>query len=137
MTGRADERSSIRRDINGLRAWAVVAVVFYHFQVPGFNGGFVGVDVFFVISGFLMTGIVVKGLEQARFSVVGFYIARARRIVPALLGLCAFLLSVGWFVLLPLDYQTLSTHVIASLGVISNFKFWDEAGYFDIASHEK
>ena len=98
MTGQADERSGFRRDINGLRAWAVVAVVLYHFHVPGFNGGFVGVDVFFVISGFLMSGIVVKGLEQARFSVVGFYIARARRIVPALLGLCAFLLSVGWFV---------------------------------------
>ena len=56
-----------RNDINGLRAWAVVAVVFYHFDIPGFSGGFVGVDIFFVISGFLMTGIVVRGLEKNKF----------------------------------------------------------------------
>ena len=80
---------AFRYDINGLRAWAVVAVVLYHFGVPGFAGGFVGVDVFFVISGFLMTGIIITGLERGNFSLWGFYLARARRIIPALLVLCA------------------------------------------------
>jgi len=128
---------SFRPDINGLRAWAVVAVVLYHFGVPGFGGGFVGVDVFFVISGFLMTGMVVKGLERGTFSVWGFYMARARRIVPALLVLCAVLLALGWFVLLPPDYKTLGSHSVYALSFLSNIEFWQEAGYFDTASHEK
>lgn len=129
-----------RRDINGLRAWAVVAVMFYHFGVPGFGGGFVGVDVFFVISGFLMTGIVVSGLERGGgggFSVLTFYLARARRILPALIVLCAALMTLGWWVLPPLDYKMLGTHVVFSLAFLSNIKFWREAGYFDAASHEK
>ena len=78
---------SFRHDINGLRAWAVLAVVFYHFGVPGFSGGFIGVDVFFVISGFLMTAIIVNGLERGNFSLWSFYLARARRIIPALIAL--------------------------------------------------
>lgn len=86
---------SFRSDINGLRAWAVGAVVLYHFGVAGFSGGFVGVDIFFVISGFLMSGIVIKGLEKNDFSLAGFYLARGRRILPALLGLCAVLLALG------------------------------------------
>lgn len=126
-----------RVDINGLRAWAVGAVVLYHFGVPGFGGGFVGVDVFFVISGFLMTGLVVKGLERGTFSVLGFYMARARRIVPALLVLCAVLLALGWIVLLPPDYKMLSTHSVYAMSFLSNVEFWQEAGYFDVASHEK
>ncbi|MGI2024342.1 acyltransferase family protein [Shewanella glacialipiscicola] len=97
-----------RHDINGLRAWAVVAVVLYHFGVPGFAGGFVGVDVFFVISGFLMTGIIISGLERGNFSLWGFYLARARRIIPALLVLCASLLILGWFWLPNADYKMLA-----------------------------
>src|SRR5471032_3321206 len=96
-----------RRDIDGLRAIAVIAVVLYHFGVPGFTGGFIGVDVFFVISGFLMTGLVVKGLERGNFSVLGFYMARGRRIVPALVAVCAVLLALGWFMLLPPEYKLL------------------------------
>lgn len=134
---RTPELSGFRRDINGLRAWAVVFVILYHFSTPGFGGGFIGVDVFFVISGFLMTGIVVKNLERGCFSLIDFYLARARRIVPALLGLCAVLLALGFFFLSPPDYKTLGTHTIGSLGFFSNFKYWDEAGYFDVASHEK
>jgi len=92
-----------RFDINGLRAWAVVAVIGYHFGLSGFGGGFVGVDVFFVISGFLMTGIVVSGLERGPpgFTLPAFYMARARRILPALIVLCAVLLLLGWWLLLP------------------------------------
>lgn len=129
--------SGFRDDINGLRAWAVVAVVLYHFGISGFDGGFVGVDIFFVISGFLMTGIVVSGLEKNKFRLFGFYMARARRILPALVVLCAVLMAVGWWLLLPLDYKEVATHVIASVGFFSNIKFWSEAGYFDAGSHEK
>lgn len=128
---------AFRHDINGLRAWAVVAVVLYHFGVPGFAGGFVGVDVFFVISGFLMTGIIISGLERGNFSLWGFYLARARRIIPALLVLCASLLILGWFWLPNADYKMLASHVGTAVAFISNFKFWREAGYFDAASHEK
>lgn len=131
--------SNFRSDINGLRAWAVSSVILYHFGVPGFGGGFVGVDVFFVISGFLMTGIVVGGLERAGggFSVWAFYMARARRILPALITMCAVLLALGWAVLLAPDFKALGTHVLFSLAFLSNIKFWKEAGYFDAASHEK
>lgn len=126
-----------RLDINGLRAWAVAAVILYHFGIPGLEGGFVGVDVFFVISGFLMTGIIVQGLERDRFSLVAFYLARAKRIAPALLVLCAALLTLGWFTLPSLDYRTLATQAVFSSLFLSNIKFWTEAGYFDAASHEK
>lgn len=129
--------SGFRADINGLRAWAVVIVVLYHFGVPGFDGGFVGVDVFFVISGFLMTGIVVRGLEAGRFSLMSFYVARARRIVPALWFLCAVLLVLGWFVLLAPDYKMLGTHAVTAMTFWSNIRFTQEAGYFDAASHDK
>lgn len=128
---------AFRHDINGLRAWAVVAVVLYHFGVPGFAGGFVGVDVFFVISGFLMTGIIISGLERGNFSLWGFYLARARRIIPALLVLCASLLILGWFWLPNIDYKMLAGHVGTAVAFVSNLKFWREAGYFDAASHEK
>lgn len=128
---------AFRHDINGLRAIAVVAVVLYHFGIPGFSGGFVGVDVFFVISGFLMTGIIVSGLERDNFSLWGFYLARARRIVPALLMLCTSLLILGWFWLPSLDYKQLATHTATALAFVSNLKFWAEAGYFDSASHDK
>jgi peptidoglycan/LPS O-acetylase OafA/YrhL len=137
MPASAGNRVGFRTDINGLRAWAVVAVILYHFGIPGFGGGFVGVDVFFVISGFLMTGIVVKGLERGTFSVIGFYMARGRRIVPALVVLCASLLAVGWFVFLPPDYKMYSSHSVYALSFLSNVEFWREAGYFDVSSHEK
>ncbi len=137
MAGPAGTRSAFRGDINGLRALAVVVVVLYHFGVAGFSGGFVGVDVFFAISGFLMTAIVVAGLERGDFSLSGFYMARARRILPALLALCAALLALGWFVLLPPDYKSLGSQAVYSLAFLSNVEYWKEAGYFDIASHEK
>ncbi len=137
MINMVGSRADFRSDINGLRAWAVIAVMLYHFGVPGFGGGFVGVDVFFVISGFLMTGIVVGSLERGGFSIFAFYLARARRILPALIALCAVLLTLGWWVLTASDYRELGIHAALSLTFISNIKFWREAGYFDAASHEK
>lgn len=126
-----------RTDINSLRAIAVITVVFYHFGIAGFSGGFIGVDVFFVISGYLMTKIIVTSQEAGTFSLVSFYLSRARRIVPALAVLCAVLLVFGWIVLAPVDYQSLSRQVYSSIGFFSNMVYWSEAGYFDAASHEK
>lgn len=126
-----------RSDINGLRAWAVVSVVLYHFGVPCVQGGFVGVDVFFVISGFLMSGIILKGMEAGRFSVWRFYWARARRIVPALVVLCVAVLCLGWFLLMSSEYQTLGRHARDSLFFTSNLQYLSESGYFDSDSHEK
>jgi peptidoglycan/LPS O-acetylase OafA/YrhL len=138
MINKIENQSNFRFDINGLRAWAVMAVTLYHFGVPGFNGGFIGVDVFFVISGFLMTSIVVSGLERsAGFSILAFYMARARRIFPALMALCVVLLVLGAGCLTYVDYKPLSKQIITSLTFLSNIAFWREAGYFDSAGHEK
>lgn len=126
-----------RKDINGLRAFAVIAVVLFHFNASWMPGGFAGVDVFFVISGFLMTGIIFKGLENNNFSVLNFYVARANRIIPALAALCLALLVFGWFYLTPLEYKALGKHAASSVGFLSNVIYWREAGYFDAASHEK
>lgn len=131
------DRADFRADINGLRAVAVIAVVLFHFRVAGFGGGFVGVDVFFVISGYLMTRIILGPLAAARFSVFGFYLARARRIFPALAALCALLLLYGWFALSPMDYKLLAKHAGASLLFLSNQVYWKESGYFDADAHEK
>lgn len=131
------DRADFRPDINGLRAVAVIAVVLFHFRVAGFGGGFVGVDAFFVISGYLMTRIILGPLAEARFSVFGFYLARARRIFPALAALCALLLAYGWASLSPMDYKLLAKHAGASLLFFSNQVYWKESGYFDADAHEK
>lgn len=126
-----------RSDINGLRAIAVIAVVLFHFNPSWVPGGFAGVDVFFVISGFLMTGIIFRGVEQDNFSILRFYVARANRIIPALAVLCLVLLIFGWFYLTPMDYKALGKHVAGSMAFISNILYWRESGYFDAASLEK
>lgn len=126
-----------RHDINCLRAIAVIAVVLFHFNTAWLPGGFAGVDVFFVISGFLMTGIIFRGIEKDNFSIINFYVARANRIIPALAMLCLVLLAFGWFYLSPIDYKVLGKHVGGSVGFLSNILYWRESGYFDSASHEK
>ena len=126
-----------RRDINGLRAVAVTLVVLFHFGIMGMQGGFVGVDVFFVISGYLMTGIIFSRMKKESFSILGFYLDRARRIVPALACLCFFIILVGWVLLLPDHYQEVGKQVLGSLAFVSNFMYSQEAGYFEQAAHEK
>lgn len=126
-----------RQDINGLRAWAVLLVMLYHFGVPGVSGGFAGVDIFFVISGFLMSGIILRGRAAGRFSLAGFYLARARRIVPALAAMCAGVLLFGWFWLGAADYRTLAQHAQSAVLFYSSQVFAGEAGYFDAAATEK
>lgn len=126
-----------RGDINGLRAVAVIAVVLFHFLPTSIPGGFAGVDVFFVISGYLMTGIIYNKAAEGRFSIAGFYVDRVRRLVPSLIFLCAVLLLWGYFELLPIDYKALGEHVVSVLLFFSNIVFYSETGYFDSASHLK
>lgn len=128
---------NFRTDINGLRAIAVLGVVLFHFLGNALPGGFAGVDVFFVISGFLMTAIIFRGLQAQTFKVTDFYLARARRIVPTLTVLCIVLLPLGWIYLHPIDFGTLGKHAIGSLSFTSNFMYIKESGYFDEASKEK
>lgn len=126
-----------REDINALRAIAVASVVLFHFNHDWLPGGFAGVDVFFVISGFLMTMIIVKGLEKESFSILSFYEARVRRIIPALAVLCFVLMFLGLFLLSPIDYLNLGKHSAASLTFLSNIVYWTESNYFDSSSNEK
>lgn len=120
-----------RHDINALRAVAVLAVILFHYKVGIFRGGFVGVDIFFVISGYLMTAIIARRLEKGAFSVFGFYGDRARRIVPPLVGMILALLVFGYFFIDPYNYQKLASSGISALLFYSNISFWTYAGYFD------
>jgi peptidoglycan/LPS O-acetylase OafA/YrhL len=122
-----------RPDIDGLRAIAVLAVVGFHGEISAFAGGFAGVDVFFVISGFLITGIILDSLEKNTFSFVEFYARRANRILPSLLLVIAATIAIGWCVLFTWESQALGRHVTASSLFVSNFLLWSEAGYFDSA----
>src|ERR1700743_3057481 len=103
-----------RGDIDGVRAIAVLAVVFYHGFPDMLPGGFVGVDIFFVISGFLITGIIARELSESRFSLVGFYVRRLTSIFPALIVVLAVVLALGWFWMLPHAYAQLASDAFAS-----------------------
>ncbi|MGY3572036.1 acyltransferase family protein [Vibrio paucivorans] len=125
---------TFRNDLNSLRAIAVIAVVLFHFNAPVLSGGFAGVDVFFVISGYLMTSIIVTAYQSERFSLLGFYHSRALRIIPALAVLCIFLMIYGWFMLIPVEYRDLGKNAFNSLLFTSNFTYWRNSGYFDPGS---
>lgn len=129
--------NSYRYDINGLRAWAVIAVLLYHFRLPGFSAGFIGVDLFFVISGYLMTQIIVSSLENQHFSLFSFYLSRLRRILPALGVLILLLFITGWFILPITNYQQLGQQAGYSIVFLSNIHYWLSSGYFDYSSQEK
>lgn len=120
-----------RRDINGLRAIAVMAVVLYHFNLPYIKGGFIGVDVFFVISGFLMTGIITRRIDSSEFSFLSFYLDRCRRIIPALFVVCLVVAVVGYFCVVPTDYEVLGKHIYHSIIFTSNINYFQEVNYFD------
>lgn len=130
-------KNNFRKDINGLRAVAVLSVVIFHFMPQLLKGGFAGVDIFFVISGFLMTSIIYRGHEKNQFTYKRFYLARAKRIIPALTVISFFVLVFGWLYISPSSYEVIAKHVLTSITFLSNFMFWSEAGYFDIASRSK
>lgn len=126
-----------RPDIDGLRALAVLSVLLYHAFPKIVKGGFIGVDIFFVISGYLISSIIAQDLEKERFSIVNFYNRRIRRIFPALLLVLFTVFIFGWFVLLPDEFRALGKHIFGGSVYISNFILWRETGYFDIASQLK
>lgn len=119
-----------RADIDGLRAVAVLPVVLYHAGVPGITGGFIGVDVFFVISGFLITSIIATEISENRFSLLSFYERRARRILPALTMVVLSTFVIGWFFLLPQEYKDLGHSALATALFLSNVYFMLEFNYF-------
>ncbi len=137
MAEKIPHHSGYRPDVDGLRAIAVLAVVAFHVSPTTVTGGFVGVDVFFVISGFLISSILIKGLDAGTFSYTDFYIRRIRRIFPALIIVFLFVLLAGWLLLLPGEYTQLGKHVAAGSLFVSNFALWTEAGYFDTESAQK
>ncbi|MBH0203058.1 MAG: acyltransferase family protein [Nitrospira sp.] len=126
-----------RPEIDGLRAIAVIPVIFFHAGVQLFSGGFVGVDVFFVISGYLITTIILAELVTGQFSLLKFYERRARRILPALYMVMALCLPFAWLWLMPSDVKELSNSVMAALVFASNIFFWRQSDYFDAATELK
>ncbi len=126
-----------RKDIDGLRAIAILSVVGFHAFPQWIKGGFVGVDIFFVISGYLISSIIFGNLERKSFSYIEFYSRRILRIFPALIIVLVSTYVAGWFLLLPGEYKQLGKHIAAGAGFVSNLAFWNEAGYFDTASATK
>jgi len=122
-----------RSEIDGLRAWAVLPVIFFHAGISGFSGGYVGVDVFFVISGYLITSILLSDLEQNRFSIIGFYERRARRILPSLFFMLALSAVMAIWLMQPADMIDFSEALISVPLFVSNFLFYGKDGYFDAA----
>ena len=136
-SGERNFHPDYRPDIDGLRALAILPVVGFHAFPDWFPGGFIGVDVFFVISGFLISTIIFKSLERSDFSFVEFYARRIRRIFPALLVVLAACFVLGRHVLLGGELEMLGRHIAAGAGFVQNFVLWNEAGYFDVASELK
>jgi peptidoglycan/LPS O-acetylase OafA/YrhL len=126
-----------RAEIDGLRALAVVPVILFHAGFELFSGGFVGVDVFFVISGYLITTILIEDIENKRFSIVNFYERRARRILPALFFVMLVCLPFAWMWMLPSQMKDFSQSLVAVSLFASNILFWRESGYFAAAAEEK
>ena len=126
-----------RAEINGLRAVAVVPVILFHAGFDLFSGGFVGVDVFFVVSGYLITSILIEDIENKRFSIVNFYERRARRILPALFFIMLVCVPFAWKWMLPSQMIDFSKSLIAVSLFSSNILFWKEWGYFNDFTDEK
>lgn len=126
-----------RPEIDGLRAVAVVPVILFHAGIPFFQGGFAGVDVFFVLSGYLITGIIIRELAQGEFSIVQFYERRARRILPALFTVLICCVPFAWMWMLPFQFKDFSQSIVATVFFASNVLFSLEDGYFDGASELK
>ena len=126
-----------RPDIDGLRAVAVLAVVAFHAFPSWLRGGFIGVDVFFVISGYLISTIIFENLDKCTFSFYDFYARRIKRIFPAVILVLIFCFIIGWFSLVAEDYKQIGKHIAGGAGFVSNFVLLNEAGYFDNSAETK
>ena len=131
------EKDKYRPDIDGLRAVAVMSVVLFHVFPKVLRGGYVGVDIFFVISGFLISSILFAEFSAGRFSLAAFYGRRIRRIFPALGLVMALVLGYGFVVLMPVELARLGKHVLFGAGFLSNIALWSESGYFDTTAASK
>jgi len=141
---RARSRASVGRrltryrpEIDGLRALAIIPVILFHAGFETFKGGFVGVDVFFVISGYLITGLILDEIKQGSFSIVRFYERRIRRILPALFFVCLVCIPFAWLWMLPSEFRDFSKSLAAVSLFVSNFYFWNKSGYFEAATELK
>ena len=132
MIGKSTNKVRLYRpDIDGLRAFAIILVLGYHIFPNQITGGFVGVDIFFVISGFLITGIILQDLRCSKFAFSEFYFRRIKRLLPTLLVVLGCTYIFGWLVLLPNDFVELSKHIIGGVSYVANFTLWLDSGYFD------
>lgn len=128
---------AVRRDIEGLRALAVISVLINHAFPDALAGGFVGVDIFFVISGYLIGRHLLQDIQAGRLSILGFYAKRARRIFPALALVLISVWGAGWLFLSAPEFSTLGQHIVASAFFSNNILLWSESGYFDVAALDK
>ena len=126
-----------RADLDGLKAIAVFAAIFFHADYEWFRGGFIGVDIFFVISGFLITSIILKDKENNKFSLYIFYLRRIRRVIPALFTVTLFSVFAASYLMSNSDFEPFSKSALSVIFFISNFFFWTESGYFGAASELK
>ncbi len=131
------QSAKYRPDIDGLRALAIIPVVLFHAFPSRLPGGFIGVDVFFVISGFLISSIILENLNKQKFSFLEFYGRRILRLFPALSLVLCFTLVFGWFSLDATEFKMVGKHIAAGAGFVQNFVLWDEVGYFDIGGEKK
>jgi peptidoglycan/LPS O-acetylase OafA/YrhL len=128
-----NETEKYRPDIDGIRAIAGLSVVIYHAGFKALGGGYAGVDVFFVISGYLITRYIAQRLHGNQLSLVEFYERRIRRIIPALFFLLLFAVAASFFTLLPADLYRFAKNVVATVLFVPNVMFWREAGYFGLS----
>ncbi|MFZ0067984.1 MAG: acyltransferase family protein [Pseudolabrys sp.] len=126
-----------RADIDGLRAVAVLSVIGFHASPKAITGGFIGVDIFFVISGYLISSLILSGLKNGSFNFLDFYARRARRIFPALIIVLIFVWGLGWFAFDPPNFIALSKHIVAGAAFAANIVTYFEVGYFDVPANTK
>jgi peptidoglycan/LPS O-acetylase OafA/YrhL len=126
-----------RKDVDGLRSLAIIAVLIFHGFPKVLPGGFIGVDIFFVISGFLISGIILREIKNENFSFAIFYARRFRRLLPALLLVLLATFVGGYFLFLPDEFRALGKHFMGAGGFVANLMLWKEAGYFDSAANTK
>jgi peptidoglycan/LPS O-acetylase OafA/YrhL len=129
--------SAYHLDIEGMRALAVCLVIAAHLRLPHFAGGFIGVDVFFIISGYLISSILLRDLGEGRFSLITFYERRVRRIVPALFVVLLVTSIVAWFFLLPTDLLDFGRSMVSAMLSVSNIYFSNQSGYFDLSAERR